>query len=64
MEHGHQTQLEKQFPLVRGKVFRLGALGKFDIADPYRQPKTAFETAYAGIELGVSQWAPRIRQLG
>ena len=64
MERGHKAQLEKQFPLVRGKVFRLGELGKFDIADPYHQPRSAFETAYAAIELGVAQWAPRIRQLG
>lgn len=64
MERGHKTQLEKQFPLVRGKVFRLGELRKFEIADPYHQSKPVFETAYAAIELGVSQWAPRIRQLG
>jgi protein-tyrosine phosphatase len=64
MEQGHKTELEKQFPLVRGKAFRLGEPGKFDIADPYRQPKDAFEAAYAAIALGVTQWAPRIRQLG
>lgn len=64
MEQGHKTELEQKFPLVRGKVFRLGELGQFDIADPYRQSRTSFETAYADIERGVAQWAPRIRQLG
>jgi protein-tyrosine phosphatase len=64
MEQGHKTQLDKQFPLVRGKVFRLGEAGQFDIADPYRQSKDAFEAAYSAIALGVTQWAPRIRQLG
>jgi protein-tyrosine phosphatase len=64
MERGHKIQLEQQFPFVRGKVFRLGELGKFEIADPYRHPKAAFETAYEAIELGVTQWASRIRQLG
>ena len=64
MEQDHKAQLEKQFPLVRGKAFRLGEPGQFDIADPYRQPKDAFEAAYSAIALGVSQWTSRIRQLG
>ena len=64
MEQGHKTEVEQLYPLVRGKVFRLGELGKLDIADPYRQPKEAFETAYARIARGVADWAPRIRQLG
>ena len=46
MEQGHKAELEQRFPLVRGKVFRLGELGEFDIADPYRQPRAAFEAAY------------------
>lgn len=64
MEQAHKAALEQQFPLVRGKVFRLGQLGNFEIADPYRQPREAFDTAYAAIAQGVSDWAPRIRQLG
>lgn len=64
MEQGHKTELEQQYPLVRGKVFRLGEFGKFDILDPYRQPKDAFEAAYAYIARGVADWVPRIRQLG
>ena len=64
MEQAHKTQLELMFPLVRGKVFRLGQYGQFDVADPYRQPREAFETAFAAIAQGVSDWAPRIRQLG
>lgn len=64
MEQAHKAALEQQFPLVRGKVFRLGQLGNFEIADPYRQPREAFDTAYAAIARGVADWAPRIRQLG
>ncbi len=63
MERAQQTEVERLYPLVRGKVFRLGELGKFDIADPYRQSKDAFEAAYAHIVRGVADWAPRIRQL-
>ena len=53
----------QKYPLVRGKVFCLGEIGKFDIADPYRQPKAAFETAYIDIARGVGDWIPRIRKL-
>ena len=63
MEQAHKTAIEQQYPLVRGKVFRLGELEKFDIADPYRQPISAFEAAYADIARGVASWVPRIRML-
>lgn len=63
MEQSHKVEVEQQYPLVRGKVFRLGELGKFDIADPYRQPRGAFDTAYAHIARGVADWVPRIRLL-
>lgn len=64
MEQFQKTEVEQQYPLVRGKVFRLGELGKFEIADPYRQPVAAFDTAYQAIALGVANWSPRIRSLG
>lgn len=63
MEQSHKAALEQQYPLTRGKVFRLGEIGKFDIPDPYRNPRQAFESAYADIARGVADWAPRIRQL-
>jgi protein-tyrosine phosphatase len=63
MEQGHKTMLEQRFPLVRGKVFRLGQYGNFDIADPYLQPRDAFDAAWAAMARGVADWAPRIRQL-
>jgi protein-tyrosine phosphatase len=63
MEQSHKSQLEQMFPVVRGKVFTLGQYGQFDIADPYRQPREAFDTAYAAIAQGVADWVPRIRKL-
>ncbi len=63
MEQAHKTQLEQQFPTVRGRVFTLGQYGQFEIADPYQQPLEAFDTAYAAIAQGVAHWVPRIRQL-
>lgn len=63
MEPLHKNQLEHQFPLVRGKVFLLGQYSGLDVADPYKQPRVAFDAAFFAIEQGVSDWVPRIRQL-
>ena len=63
MESFHKSELEKKYPLVRGKAYCLGQLGKFEIADPYRKPFSAFESACAQIARGVADWVPRIRQL-
>lgn len=64
MEAGQQQQLERLYPLARGKIRRLGEFGPqgaFDIADPYLQPRAAFEAAHAAIALGVDEWARRIQ---
>ncbi len=63
MEQFQKSQLEQLFPSVRGKVFRLGQYGQFDIADPYRLPLDAFEAAYLSIAQGVAEWVPRIQKL-
>lgn len=63
MEQGHKAELEQKFPLVRGKVFRLGEYGKFDITDPYQRSKEAFEAAYDDIARGVADWVPRIQKI-
>ena len=63
MEQSHKAQLEQLYPQVRGKVFRLGQFGQFEIDDPYRQPREAFDTAYQSIAQGVADWLTRIRQL-
>ncbi len=63
MEQSHKNWLEQLYPQVRGKAFRLGQFGQFEIADPYRQPKQAFQTAYQAIFRGVTDWSHRIRKL-
>ena len=64
MEASHQQELEKIYPTARGKIRRLGEFdpqGGFDIADPYRQPRAAFEAAHAAIARGVDEWVRRIK---
>ncbi|MDM0044358.1 low molecular weight protein-tyrosine-phosphatase [Variovorax dokdonensis] len=60
MEQHHREELERRYPVVRGKVFRLGDT---DIADPFRQARPAFELAFGNISRGAASWAQRIRRL-
>src|SRR3546814_4368589 len=67
MESEHQRELAARYPLARGKIRCLGELPdgqRFDVADPYRQPRDAFEQAHAAIVRGVTNWVQRIRQIG
>jgi len=67
MESEHQREIASHYPLARGKIRCLGEQPSGQpvaVADPYRQPRPAFETAHDCIERGVSLWTRRIRQLG
>lgn len=64
MEASQQKQLERLYPLARGKIRRLGEFGPqggFDIADPYLQPRAVFEATHTAIALGVDEWVRRIK---
>ena len=63
MEKTHKVDIEQRFPMIKGKVFALGSIGGFEIADPYRQNRDAFQLAYSAIAKGVADWAPRIHKL-
>jgi len=60
METWQQREIEKKFPPAHGRVYRLGHWGNFDIADPYRKPRDAFERALADIERGIDEWMKRL----
>lgn len=64
MDGEQKLEVQRRHPITTGKVFRLGEQGKFDIPDPYRQPREAFEQALNLIQRGVDAWVPRIRALG
>jgi protein-tyrosine phosphatase len=49
-------QLEQQYPGACGRVHRLGKWGEYDIPDPFKRPKTAFEQAFILIEQGINEW--------
>lgn len=56
-----QTQrVEKQYPGACGRVHRLGKWAEYDIPDPYKRPKTAFEQAFILIEQGINEWHKKL----
>ncbi|AGX88259.1 low molecular weight protein-tyrosine-phosphatase [Candidatus Symbiobacter mobilis] len=63
MEETQRPWLEQRFPIVRGKVFRIGHYGGFDVEDPYGKSFEEFERAYAAIVQGAADWVERIHKL-
>jgi protein-tyrosine phosphatase len=61
MDMEQKRYLEMKYPLCRGKAFRLGEHGKYDIADPYRRGADAFRESAEQIQQGVAAWAKRIQ---
>jgi protein-tyrosine phosphatase len=55
MEAAQQRAVEAMHQSARGRVHRLGCIGKFDVPDPYRQERQAFERSLALIERGLDQ---------
>ena len=55
MEAGQQRAVEILDSSARGRVHRIGRVGKFDVPDPYRQGRAAFERALALIERGIGE---------
>ena len=63
MDTEQKDHLVMQYPLYRGKTFRLGEVGQYDIADPYRQGLDTFRAAAGLVEQGVDAWAERIKAI-
>lgn len=53
MEEGHVREIEALASSARGRVHRIGKFGGFDVPDPYREGRAAFERALALIERGL-----------
>lgn len=60
MEAEHKRAIDMIDPSVRGKIYRLGEWGGFDISDPYRQPREAFEECLRLIQRGVADWSAKL----
>lgn len=56
MSKDQTKQVESQFPNARGRVYRLGEWGGYDIPDPFQRPRVIFDQSVALIEQGVDDW--------
>ncbi|QBY55511.1 low molecular weight protein-tyrosine-phosphatase [Cupriavidus oxalaticus] len=64
MDSDQKADVQRQYPQVSGKVFRLGEAGNVDIPDPYFKPRQAFEQVFELIQQGIGAWVNRLRALG
>ena len=60
MEVAHKELIEHEEPSAKGKVFRLGEWGDFEIPDPYQQERKVFQDVVQLIEKGVADWVVKI----
>lgn len=61
MDQTHSDWINRSYPQFRGKVHKiLKWRDNRDVEDPYRLPRSAFETACADIELGIGDWLRRL----
>ncbi|WP_213953317.1 low molecular weight protein-tyrosine-phosphatase [Variovorax sp. dw_954] len=63
MDVEQRRDIERRYPFVSGKVFRLCEQEKRDVPDPYQAGRAAFQTSLALIEDGATQWANRISRV-
>lgn len=60
MSTGQQQEIESSLSSLRGRVHRLGHWGGYDIPDPYRRPREAFQHALGLLEQGVLDWCEKL----
>jgi protein-tyrosine phosphatase len=60
MEAWQQKAVEEKTPFARGKVHRLGKWDDFDIPDPYKQSREAFEQSLRLIDRGLQHWQQKL----
>lgn len=60
MESSHKQAIEANEPSAKGKIFRLGEWGKYDIQDPYKLELEVFETVLEQIDQGIDAWIKKL----
>lgn len=63
MDLEQKRAIERTHPVARGKVFRLGEFGKFEIFDPLNRGRDEFAKCLALIDQGVDAWTERIHAI-
>ena len=60
MSTRQDEQIKSTLPTICGKVHRLGKWEDYDIPDPYRRPKDAFDQALVLIDQGINSWYQKL----
>ena len=60
MSTRQQQDIDIMIPSLRGRIYRLGNWGGYDVPDPYQRPIEAFEQALTLIEQGVEDWFAKL----
>jgi len=60
MDREQEQEAQRLAPLARGKVHRIGRFGDFDVPDPFRQGRGAFEASLALLARGISEYRQAI----
>lgn len=60
MSARQKEQIASKLPVVCGRVHRLGQWDGYDIPDPYRRPRIAFEQSLLLIEQGIDSWYKKL----
>lgn len=60
MELAQQRWLEMHWPILRGRVHRLGGGGTLDVADPYGGTREAFAATLGQIKRGLALWERKL----
>jgi protein-tyrosine phosphatase len=61
LDQSHSDWINARYPQLRGRVHKIMKWHEnADIADPYRQPKAAFEQAWTDIETGIDEWLKKL----
>jgi len=63
MDAEQKNFIERKFPEARGRIWRLGEYGNYDIPDPYRQGEAAFRHAYQLISQGMDELIERLSDI-
>jgi protein-tyrosine phosphatase len=63
MDVKQKYMIETRYPFARGRVFRLGEFGEFDVPDPYNKDIEHFEYSLTLIERGVGNWIQKMDKI-
>lgn len=60
MSSDMRDSVVESWPLLQGRVYRLGHWGNYDIDDPYKRGERAFRKSLKLIDEGVNRWLEKI----